>query len=89
VAAGGLSVTSTFATSKGGLETTTAGTLNYVFSTTPALTAFTTAAGSGALTHPVGPGGLGTNQNPISVPAGSPINLAFWRPQPEAIGGSG
>jgi hypothetical protein len=73
----------------GGLETTAAGTLNYVFSTTPALTAFTTAAGSGTTSYPAVPGGLGTDQNPIPVAAGSPINLAFWRPQRRAIEGSG
>jgi hypothetical protein len=73
----------------GGSETTAAGTLNYVFSTTPALTAFTTAAGSGTISYPVAPGGLGTDQNPIPVPSGSPINLAFWRPQRKAIKGSG
>ncbi|MEA2222473.1 MAG: hypothetical protein QOH83_849 [Solirubrobacteraceae bacterium] len=73
----------------GGVETTAAGTLNYVFSTTPALTTFTTAAGSGTISYPVAPGGLGTDQNPIPVPAGSPINLAFWRPQRKAIAGSG
>jgi hypothetical protein len=72
-----------------GAETTAAGTLNYVFSTTPALTTFTTAAGSGTISYPVTPGGLGTDQNPIAVPAGSPINLAFWRPQRRAIAGSG
>ena len=43
----------------GGVETTAAGTLNYVFSTTPALTTFTTAAGSGTISYPVAPGGLG------------------------------
>jgi hypothetical protein len=73
----------------GGVETTTAGTLNYVFSTTPALTTFTTAAGSGTIAYPVAPGGAGTDTNPIPVPAGSPINLAFWRPQRKAIAGSG
>jgi hypothetical protein len=73
----------------GGSETTAAGTLNYVFSTTPALTAFTTAAGSGTISYPVAPGGLGTNQNPIPVAAGSPISLVFWRPQRKAIAGSG
>jgi hypothetical protein len=73
----------------GGVETTAAGTLNYVFSTTPALTTFTTAAGSGTISYPVAAGGLGTDQNPIPVPAGSPINLAFWRPQRKAIAGSG
>jgi len=72
-----------------GVETTTAATLNYVFSTTPALTAFTTAAGSGTISYPVVAGALGTAQNPIPVPAGSPINLAFWRPQRKAIDGSG
>jgi hypothetical protein len=72
-----------------GVETTAAGTLNYVFSTTPALTAFTTTAGSGTVAYPVSPGSLGTTQNPIPVPAGSPINLAFWRPQRKAIAGSG
>jgi hypothetical protein len=72
-----------------GVERTAAGTLNYVFSTTPALTSFTTTAGSGAISYPVAPGGLGTDQNPIPVPAGSPINLAFWRPQRKAIEGSG
>jgi hypothetical protein len=71
----------------GSSETTAAGTLNYVFSTTPALTAFTTAAGSGTISYPVAPGGLGTDQNPI--PSGSPINLTFWRPQRKAIAGSG
>jgi hypothetical protein len=73
----------------GGVETTAAGTLNYVFSTTPALTAFTTAAGSGTISYPVAAGGLGTDQNPIPVAAGSPITLAFWRPQRKAIEGSG
>jgi hypothetical protein len=73
----------------GGSETTAAGTLNYVFSTTPALTAFTTGAGSGTISYPVAPGGLGTDQNPIPVAAGSPIGLAFWRPQRRAIEGSG
>jgi hypothetical protein len=73
----------------GGVETTAAGTLNYVFSTTPALTTFTTAGGSGTISYPVAPGGLGTDQNPIPVPAGSPISLAFWRPQRKAIAGSG
>jgi hypothetical protein len=72
-----------------GVETTAAATLNYVFSTTPALTAFTTAAGSGTISYPVVPRALGTAQNPIPVPAGSPINLAFWRPQRKAIEGSG
>jgi hypothetical protein len=72
-----------------GVETTAAATLNYVFSTTPALTAFTTAAGSGTIAYPVAPGALGTAQDPIPVPAGSPINLAFWRPQRKAISGSG
>jgi hypothetical protein len=73
----------------GGVETALAGTLNYVFSTTPALTTFTTGAGSGAITYPVVPGGLGTDQNPIPVASGSPVNLAFWRPQRKAIEGSG
>jgi hypothetical protein len=73
----------------GGTETTAAGTLNYVFSTTPALTAFTTGAGSGTISYPVGRGDLGTNENPIPVASGSPINLAFWRPQRKAIEGSG
>ena len=73
----------------GGVETTTAGTLNYIFSTTPALTTFTTATGGGTISYPVAPGGLGTDQNPIPVAAGSPITLAFWRPQRKAIEGSG
>jgi hypothetical protein len=73
----------------GGVETTAAATLNYVFSTTPALMAFTTAAGSGTISYPVAPGGLGTDQDPIPVAAGSPINLVFWRPQRKAIEGSG
>jgi hypothetical protein len=73
----------------GGAETTAAGTLNYVFSTTPALTTFTAGAGSGTISYPVAPGGLGTDQNPIPVAAGSPITLAFWRPQRRAIEGSG
>jgi hypothetical protein len=72
-----------------GVETTAAATLNYVFSTTPALTAFTTTAGNGTISYPVAPGALGTAQNPIAVPAGSPVNLAFWRPQRKAIDGSG
>ncbi len=73
----------------GGAETASAGTLNYVFSTTPALTAFTTGAGSGTISYPVVPGGLGTDQNPIPVASGSPVNLVFWRPQRKAIAGSG
>jgi hypothetical protein len=73
----------------GGVETTAAGTLNYVFSTTPVLTTFTTGAGGGTISYPVAPGGLGTDQSPIPVPAGSPIDLAFWRPQRRAIEGSG
>jgi hypothetical protein len=73
----------------GGSETTAAGTLNYVFSTTPALTTFTTGAGSGTISYPIAPGGLGTESNAIAVAAGSPINLAFWRPQRRAIEGSG
>jgi hypothetical protein len=74
---------------RGGVETTAAGTLNYVFSTTPALTTFTAGAGTGTISYPVGPGGLGTAQNPIPVAAGSPVNLVFWRPQRRAIDGSG
>jgi hypothetical protein len=72
-----------------GVEKTAAGTLNYVFSTTPALTTFTAGAGTGTISYPVGPGGLGTAQNPIPVAAGSPIGLVFWRPQRRAIAGSG
>lgn len=74
--------------STGGVETTAAGTLNYIFSTTPALTAFATGAGTGTISYPVSPGGPGTDQNPIPVSAGSPIALAFWRPQRKAITGS-
>jgi hypothetical protein len=73
----------------GGVETTAAGTLNYVFSTTPALTAFATGAGSGTISYPVAPGALGTDQNPIPVSAGSPIQFTYWRPQRKAIAGSG
>jgi hypothetical protein len=73
----------------GGTETTAAGTLNYMFSTTPALTAFTTGAGSGTISYPVVAGGLGTQQNPIPVAGGAPIDLTFWRPQRRAIEGSG
>jgi len=73
----------------GGVETAAAGTLNYIFSTTPALTAFTTGAGAGTISYPVAAGAAGTEDNPIAVPAGTPVKLVFWRPQRKAIEGSG
>ncbi|MBI4898137.1 MAG: hypothetical protein HY827_07200 [Actinobacteria bacterium] len=74
-----------------GKETQLPGVLNYIFSTTPALKTWSTTAGSGSPTYPVGPNDVGTPGNPIPVAAGGDAiaTLTFWRPQRKAIDGSG
>lgn len=74
-----------------GKETQIPGVLNYIFSTTPALKTWTTAAGSGSPAYPIAPNEIGTPGNPIPVAAsGDAIaTLTFWRPQRKAIEGSG
>lgn len=75
----------------GGAETQVPGVLNYVFSTTPALTSYSAGGASGTITYPVAPGAPGTSGTPIVVGgAGDAIvTMAFWRPQRKAIPGSG
>jgi len=75
----------------GGAETQVPGVLNYVFSTTPALMSWSAGGASGAVTYPVAPGAPGTQGSPIVVAgAGDAIvTMTFWRPQREAIPGSG
>lgn len=65
------------------------GVLNFVFSTTPALTTWSVAGGgSGSVSYPVGDFAVGTSANPIPVPAGSAtVTLTFWRPQRQAVSG--
>lgn len=73
----------------GGAQEERPGVLNFVFSTTPALTTYSVAGGtSGTVTYPVPPGATGTMTSPIPVPAGSAtVSLTFWRPQRPAVAG--
>ncbi len=72
----------------GGVETQTPMSLNYVFSTTPALKAWS-AAGSGTVSYPANPMTSGGSANPIAVGTDGKVTMTFWRPQREAIDGSG
>ena len=78
----------------GGVESELPGTLNFVFNTTPALTAWSSSAGqSGTVTYPVPAGGGGTQDNPFGVSQDGDgnvvVNMTFWRPQRRAIEGAG
>jgi hypothetical protein len=74
----------------GGAETQIPATLNYIFSTTPALQTYVTGAGSGTISYPVSPGSTGTMNHPIWVPSGDgKVTMTYWRPQRKAIAGSG
>jgi hypothetical protein len=75
-------------------------TLNFVFNTTPALTAWSSSGGqSGSITYPVAaggpgaPGAPGTQDNPFVVSPGPDgavtLNLTVFRPQRRAITGAG
>ena len=76
--------------SSGAVETQIPATLNYVFSTTPALQTYSTGSGSGTISYPVSPGTPGTRNNPIGVPSGNgKVAMTYWRPQRKAIAGSG
>ena len=80
------------------IEHTSAGetpaTLNFVFNTTPALTAWSSSGGqSGSVAYPVAAGAPGTQQNPFVVSPGPDgtvtLNLTAFRPQRKAIAGAG
>ena len=72
------------------VETQVPATLNYMFSTTPALQSYSTGSGSGTISYPVSPGSTGTMNNPIRVPGGDgKVTMTYWRPQRKAIVGSG
>jgi hypothetical protein len=73
----------------GGVETQKPMSLNYVFSTTPALNEWSTAAGSGTVSYPAGPMTSGGSANPIAVGSDGRVTMTFWRPQRAAIDGSG
>jgi len=75
----------------GGAETQVPGVLNYVFSTTPALMSWSAGGASGTVTYPVAPGAPGTQNAPIVIPGTGDaiVTMTFWRPQREAIPGSG
>jgi hypothetical protein len=81
-------------TSSGGTVTETPATLNFVFTTTPALASWTSSAGqSGTVGYPVTAGAPGTRDNPFTVSAGPDghvaVSLSAWRPQRRAIAGAG
>lgn len=65
------------------------GVLNFVFTTTPALTSWSFAGGgSGTVSYPVAPNATGTAAFPITAPADSgTVTLTFWRPQRRAVPG--
>jgi hypothetical protein len=78
----------------GSSETQLPGILNYMFSTTPALTTWGDGSGaSGAIAYPASPGTAGGQQNPIALTPGADghvvATLTFWRPQRKAIENSG
>jgi len=74
-----------------GAETQLPGVLNYAFSTTPALTSWSSGGASGSVVYPAAAGTPGTPGNPIPVAgAGDAIvSMTFWRPQRKPIAGSG
>lgn len=65
------------------------GILNFAFITTPALQSWSTSEDSGTVAYPVNMGSVGTNANPIQVPADGRLTLTYWRPQRLAIPGAG
>jgi hypothetical protein len=72
----------------------TPATLNFVFNTTPALTAWSSSGGqSGSVTYPPAAGAPGTRDNPFVVSPGPDgtvtLNLTAFRPQRRAIAGAG
>jgi hypothetical protein len=76
-----------------GTTTETPTTLDFVFSTVPAIASYSDTAGdSGAITYP-DTSGLGTGQNPIEVAAGSNgdavVTFKIWRPQRAGVPGAG
>jgi hypothetical protein len=78
----------------GGTETLYPGTLNFVFSTSPAVKAWTDGSGKGGeITYPVADGAVGTQPNPIKLAKDSSgdyaLTLVLWRPQRKAISGAG
>jgi hypothetical protein len=77
-----------------GTVTETPATLNFVFNTTPALSAWTSTGGnSGTVTYPAAPGAPGTQDNPFTIAPGPDghyvAKLTFWRPQRKGIAGAG
>jgi hypothetical protein len=76
-----------------GTETQVPATINYIFSTVPALVSYSDTAGnSSTASYPVAHGDPGTTGNgfPVSAPAGQDVvlTLTFWRPQRQPIAGS-
>jgi hypothetical protein len=72
----------------------TPATLNFVFNTTPALTAWSSSGGqSGSVAYPASAGAPGTRDNPFVVSPGPDgtvtLNLTTFRPQRRAIPGAG
>ena len=76
-----------------GSTTETPTTLDFVFSTVPAIASYSDTAGdSGTITYP-DPSELGTAENPIDVAAGPSgdvvVTFTVWRPQRAGVAGAG
>lgn len=74
--------------------TQVAGTLNYIFQTTPAIVAYSDGTQQGTISYPVAPGSPGTGvEHPLDLAAGPDghvvAHLTFWRPQRRGIPGTG